>query len=225
MTQPSTPVHPRVERLFSEAEIAAVEAAVEAAEQRTAAEIVPWVVASSDPYAEVPWKGAIVGLLGALALCGLLWWLPEWTVVGPGLALGAPLAGAAGGYLGVRWLQPWRRWLAGSDVLDQRVRGRAAEAFLDAQVFATESRTGILIFISLFERRCLVLPDLGAAKLDEAFWTEAASRVAKGVRSGEAATALVEVIERFATLLSEAGLAIQHEDVNELPDRLRFEEP
>lgn len=226
MTRPPTPVHPRVERLFSADHVAAVEKAVEQAERRTSAEIVPWVVDASDGYAEATWKGAILGLLAALALCGLIWWLPEWTVVGPGLALGAPLAGAAAGFLAARWLPPLRRWLAGSELLERRVRARAVEAFLDAEVFSTERRTGILIFISLLERRCFVLPDRTvAAELDDSVWADLARRVGAGVRSGDPAAALVEVIERFATLLADAGLAVQREDVNELPDRMRFEEP
>ena len=39
--------------------------------------------------------------------------------------------------------------------------GRAAEAFVEERVFATEKRTGVLIFVALFEHRVVVLADEG----------------------------------------------------------------
>jgi len=219
-------IHPDVRRLFTEAQVAEVEAAVARAEKRTSAEIVPWVVAASDGYAEADWRGAMLGVLGALAVCAVAWWWPDWVVIEPRVALGAPLAGAAAGYLIARWVPAARRWLAGSQALDRRVRAEAIEAFVDAEVFATERRTGLLIFVSLLERRCLVLPDRGAAEaLDQAVWSEMARRVSEGVRGGAPAAALSDVIDHFGDLLATAGLAGEREGANELPDRLRFEEP
>lgn len=219
-------IHPDVRRLFSEAQIAGVERAVGRAEQKTSAEIVTWVVASSDHYAEAEWRGLAVGLLCALGTLAAMWWRPEWTVVGPWVALGAPLGGAAVGYLAGRWISVVRRWLVGSEILNARVRAKASEAFLDAEVFATSQRTGLLIFVSLFERLCVVLPDRVAAEtLDAAVWSDLAREVAEGVRSGAPAPALVRVIDRFGERLADAGLAVARDDVDELPDRLHFEEP
>lgn len=219
-------IHPDVRRLFPEAQVGEVERAVARAEQKTSAEIVTWVVASSDHYAEAEWRGLAVGLFCALGILAALWWRPEWTVVGPWLALGAPLGGAAVGYLVGRWIPFTRRWLVGSQTLEARVRARASEAFLDAEVFATSQRTGLLIFVSLFERLCVVLPDRVAAEtLDGAVWSEVAREVAAGVRSGAPAPALVRVIDGFGERLAEAGLAVARDDVDELPDRVRFEEP
>lgn len=219
-------IHPDVRRLFPEAQVEEVERAVAQAERKTSAEIVAWVVPSSDGYAEAEWRGVAVGLLSALGILAALWWRPEWTVVGPWMALGVPLGGAAVGYLVGRWIPVVRRWLVGSELVETRVRAKATEAFVDAEVFATSQRTGLLIFVSLFERLCVVLPDrVAAEKLDAAAWSELAGKVAEGVRSGAPAPALVEVIERFGEMLADAGLAVAGDDKDELPDRMRFEEP
>ena len=41
------------------------------------------------------------------------------------------------------------------------VRQYAKSLFLDRQLFATQKRTGILLLVSLFERRVVILPDKG----------------------------------------------------------------
>ena len=54
-----------------------------------------------------------------------------------------------------------KRLLAGRTLLRKRVSQRAAEAFIAEEVFDTRERTGILLFVSLFERHVLVVGDSG----------------------------------------------------------------
>lgn len=207
--------------------MAAVEEAIGRAERRTSAEIVAWVTPASCDYPEAPLRGALLGMIASLSLLALRWLVSaEWSAVGAAQALLPPLAGAAIGYAAGRWIAPLRRWLAGGARLEAAVRDAAESAFLEAEVFATRERSGLLIYLSLFEHRCLVLPDLGVReKVERREWDELARRVAVGVRDGRPAPALVEVIERFGTLLEERGLAVAAGDVDELPDTLRLEEP
>jgi putative membrane protein len=211
-------------RLFSQADFEAIQAAVREAEGRTSGEIVPYVVERSDVYENALWKGAALGaLLGPMAALALYRWGNVWGV-SPSLwmALPAPLGGAAGYLLAL--LHPVRRWLAGEPRLDARARRRAAVAFLDQEVFGTRHRTGILLFVSLFERRVVLLADSGIhQKVEEGAWEEITSRLAKGIRAARPAPALIAAIHACGELLERHGVEHDADDVDELSDELRLE--
>jgi putative membrane protein len=212
------------DRLFTPADRAAIEAAVAAAEGRTSGEIVPYVVERSDDYATSPWKGAALGaLLGPMAAFALYRWGSIWGVA-PELWIGlpAPLGGAIGYLLSL--LPPVRRALAGEPTLDARARRRAAAAFLDQEVFRTRHRTGILLFISLFERRVVLLADAGIHQsVQDGAWEEITRKLARGIRERRTGPALVEAIGACGELLANHGVARQADDQDELANALRLE--
>ena len=208
--------------LFSEQDLEAVRQAVAAAERETSGEIVPFVVDASDIYEGTLWKGAALGALGAAlvaavthALAGL------WG--GGALWIGLPAAaGGALGYLLTAFVPAVKRSLIGADVLERRVRRRAAVAFLEEEVFSTDDRTGILLFLSLLEHRVVVLGDAGInAKVGEDEWLAITDAIAAGIRDGRPGEALVEGIGACGRLLSRRGVEIQPDDRNELRDDLR----
>jgi putative membrane protein len=99
---------------------------------------------------------------------------------------------------------------------------RAAAAFLEAEVFATRDRTGVLIFLALFEHRVVVLADSGiAARVEPGAWKGISDRLAAGIREGRAAAALIEAIGACGRLLAERRVERRPDDVSELPDHLR----
>jgi putative membrane protein len=209
--------------LFSDADQEAVRSAVAEAEKRTSGEIVPYVVPASDIYLNALWKGvacgALAGPLIALALHRLwdLWGteLDLWLIV-------PAAAGAAAGFLLTTLVPPVKRWLAGDEMLELRTRQRAAMAFLDEEVFRTRERTGILLFLSLFERRVVVLADSGIhALVQPGQWDGIATAIAAGIRAGRPREALLEAIRSCGDLLERHGVARRADDVNELPDELR----
>ena len=209
--------------LFSDAEMSAVRAAVEEAEKRTSGEIVPYVVPASDAYLNALWKGATLGALAGPLLALALHRL--WDLWGTHLDLWltAPAAaGAAAGFLLTFFVPPVKRWLAGDEMLELRTRQRATMAFLDEEIFRTRERTGILLFLSLFEHRVVVLADSGIHKLVEpGQWDGLADGIAKGIRAGRAKEALLEAIRSCGDLLERHGVSRRTDDVNELPDELR----
>jgi putative membrane protein len=209
--------------LFSDAEMSAVRAAVEEAEKRTSGEIVPFVVPASDAYPNALWKGATLGALAGplLALACHRFWDLWGTRLD--LWITAPAAaGAAAGFLLAFFVPPVKRWLAGDEMLELRTRQRATMAFLDEEVFRTRERTGILLFLSIFEHRVVVLADSGIHQLVEpGQWDGLAAGIAKGIRAGKAGDALLEAIRTCGDLLERHGVARRADDVNELPDELR----
>ncbi|MCS7183184.1 MAG: hypothetical protein NZ869_08780 [Thermoanaerobaculum sp.] len=203
-----------------------VRQAVQTVERQTAAEVVPVVVARSGSYPQAVWRAATLGALTGSVLVTLLlrlvdvWGLPwEFWLLAP------PLVGAGIG-LSATHLSPFlSRLFLSDEELAVQVRERAEHAFLTEEVFATNQRVGMLIFVSLFERQVVVLGDRGiASRVPPSRWQQIANAVGQGIRQGRAVEALVEGIYQCAQLLVEAGLAVQPGDTNELADRLRLSE-
>lgn len=213
----------QLDDLFSDSAQARIREAVKEAEGRTSGEIVPYVVGASDTYAAALWLSALLGALLAPLVALLayerleIWGLP-WAVW-----MTTPvLAGAALGYLGAAAVGPWRRLLIGEETLERRTRRRAAVAFLEEEVFKTRDRTGVLIFLSLFEHRVVVMGDEGINRVvDEAAWRRMVDGIVAGIRAGRPAEALVEAIRECGELLERHQLAIRPDDTDELSDELR----
>ncbi len=212
------------DRLFSQADLDAIQTAVREAEGRTSGEIVPYVVGRSDPYQNALWKGAALGaILGPMVAFAIYRWSTLWGwPLEAWIILPAPVGGALGYLLAL--LDPVRRWMAGEHTLDGRARRRAAVAFLDQEVFRTRDRTGILLFVSLFERRVVLLADSGIhQKVGEGDWEAITGRLALGIREGRPGPALIEAIRACGELLERHGLERRADDTDELSDELRRE--
>ncbi len=210
--------------LFSEAELEAIRSATAAAERETSGEVVTYVVARSASYEASQWQAATLGALllpvaaAAVHLAGGHWGGSAWLWG----ALPAAL-GAAGGYLAMRYLAPLRRLLSAPEAIEEAVRRRAAQAFLEEEVFRTRDRTGILLFLSLFERRVVVLADSGInARVQPEEWEELSDGLAAGVRAGRPGQALVEAIDQCGDLLRQRGVAARGDDEDELRNELRL---
>lgn len=201
--------------------------AVAAAELQTSGEIVPYLVSRSDSYAETYWKGAVGGALALSAVHLLLTWLYagwglEWLFTFWSVFISVLLGGVLG--VGVVALaKPLRRWLIGENTLARRTHRRAKEAFLEEEVFDTVERTGILLFVSLFEHRIVVLGDAGiSAKVEQDEWDGLVDLMRADIGDGRLADGFVGAIERCGELLQRRGVKRREDDVDELPDDLRF---
>ena len=212
---------------FTEDELERIRRAVAEAEGRTSGEIVPYLVPQSGRYSVAVWRGASMAAVGALLVALLVFqfysgWGLGWLHTGWGVALVALIAGTLGALLAA-YVPPLKRLIAGSDRLVRRVHYRAMRAFVEEEVFNTRDRTGILLFISLFEHRIEVLGDTGINQHvtpDE--WTDVVLRIREGIKSGHLADGLVEAIEMCGRLLERGGVDIKPDDENELPDRIRI---
>jgi len=212
--------------IFTPEAQAEIRSAVDRAEEGTAGEIVPFVVAASDSYEGALWKGAAFGaLVLSLAAAGVWMYREPWGLPISLWLIGPPLVGAALGYLLAGAVPSLRRALIGPEVIGRRVQRRAGVAFLDEEVFRTRDRTGILLFLSLFERQVVVLGDEGInQKVDEEEWQGIVSRLIAGIKADHSVAALVGAINECGELLRRRGVEIRSDDTNELSDELRSRE-
>jgi putative membrane protein len=210
--------------MFSEAEQEKIAASVREAEKVTSGEIVPYVVGQSDHYESAEWRaGALGGLLAFVGMTFLRYATGDWARFDPLMIAAATLLAGGAAMLAVRFLPGLKRLFAGSHLMARRVEQRAAEAFISEEVFATPKRTGILIFLSMMERRVLVLGDSGIHnKVRQDDWHDVISLVVEAIRTGKPADGLVEAIRRCGLLLAGQGVGRESGDRDELPDNLRI---
>ena len=209
---------------FSEHELEAVRAATEAAETQTGGELVCVIVERSDLYEASSWKAATFGALAGVV--GSAFWLtfraPWGAPLAPWILL-LPIVGAAVALLAII-LFPWlQRALTPHRILERRVDRRASQAFLEEEIFATRERTGVLLFLSLFEHQIRILRDRGVEeRIPASAWDEIALKLAKGMRAGQPGSALVRAIEDSGQLLAQHGVERRADDTNELSDAPRL---
>lgn len=212
---------------FTDADLERVRLAVTEAERQTSGEIVPYVVPQSDTYDVAVWRGAAGAALLALAVAFIVMqlhdgWGMAWLYAGWGPTVLALVAGTLGAVLAA-YVPALKRWLTGSDRLDQTVHRRAMQAFVEEEVFKTRDRTGILLFVSLLEHRIEVLGDEGINRyVQPDQWADVVLRIRQGIREGKPTEGLVEAIDLCGCLLDECGVQIQPDDTDELPNDLRF---
>ncbi len=84
-----------IRRLFSADDLQRIRASVDAAEGRTAGEIVPYVVGASDVYESAVWKGATLGALLAALIAALVQTFGEFWDLAPLLWIALPTAPAS----------------------------------------------------------------------------------------------------------------------------------
>lgn len=116
-------------------------------------------------------------------------------------------------------VSPLLRWLAREKALTRSVADAARVAFFDLGISRTRGRTGVLVFVSTFEQRAVVLCDIG---VDEAAlgpeWRERCAALTQAVKRGDLA-GFERTLESLGPTLASA-LPRQHDDVNELPDEV-----
>lgn len=192
-----------------------VRAAIREAERRTVGEIVPVVVARSDPHPACAWRAGV-----AAAAAGSVLLLRQLPWDHPALLLLAQAALGTAGFLLARALPDLARLFLFETRASAVAEEQAAQEFFRHGLFRTEGRTGVLLFVSLFERRVVVLADEGiATRVDESVWEQVDDLVLDGIVAGDLPGGLRAALQRCGEILAEHA-PLTTGDRNELPDRL-----
>jgi putative membrane protein len=204
-----------VKRVLGEEAARAVHAALIEAEKHTLGEIVPVVVERSDRHPGAEWLSALVMLLVGTGLLAvhLPWHAPHWLLV-------CQIALAAVGYGLARALPDWKRWFVSEARATELAAEQAIQEFQALDLHATADGTGVLIFVSLLERRVIVLGDSAIhAKVGNERWVATKNAVLAGVQRGALDAGLIEGIRVCGAVLSE-HFPWRAGDRNEVPDRM-----
>ncbi|HLP15008.1 MAG TPA: hypothetical protein VK470_02050 [Bacteroidota bacterium] len=214
------------EQFFPPAEKNRLESAIREAESKTSGEIVPYVVARSDAYPEGAWRaGAFAALLVMFGFSVLELSSSAWLTFGIARAGMYAAAGFLAGAAAARFIPLLTLLLVPQQTIDLRVHDRARLAFLSEKIFSTRERTGILIFLSLLERRVVVLSDEGInAKVKQESWDAIVKMIVDGIKAKQPSEGLLKAINACGSLLESEKISKRIDDTNELSDTIRIHE-
>lgn len=201
-------------KLLTEEDKRAIEEAVHQAEARTSGEIVFVTADASAHYHYSTIQGALIGMAAATAIYLAL--PVSHTITG---VLWTELISFAILYALLPYL-PYRRWLIPAREMDARVHEAAFMQFYSSGLYRTQESNGVEIYLSLFERRVVVIGDRGIhEKMGNPHWDEVRDKIVRGIRDGKAREGICAAIECCATALV---LHFPHrpDDINELPDQI-----
>lgn len=99
---------------------------------------------------------------------------------------------------------------------ESAVSARAVRHFSESGIYCTENHSGILIFISYFERQVRILADRGISeKISADLWNIISDELSENLCRGNAKEAFVQAIEKCGQLLQD-NFPVQAEKKNEL---------
>jgi putative membrane protein len=213
---------------FSDQDLQRIKTAVKDAEDKISGEIVPVIVEKSGFYTIAAYKGSMIAAAVAFSIIivldryvfdasNTLFYDPVFIFI---VVL---LAGVLGSFIPSAFT-PLLRKLVTQRHLDHATRQRAENAFLEEEIFNTRFRTGIMIFISLFEREVIVMADKGISKVvEQKVWDKLVVDLVSAIRAGHIVDGLEGAIRRCGEVLLEKGFHKTDDDTNELRDDLRID--
>lgn len=105
------------------------------------------------------------------------------------------------------------------------VLNRAAHLFSTLQMHKTKLRNGVLIYLSVHDRKLAILGDAGINKVvPEGFWEAIKDTIIEHFLQGDFAGGLIEGILRTGEQLKKY-FPHQKDDINELKDDISYGEP
>jgi putative membrane protein len=199
---------------LSQAEQQRVEAAVAAAEQRTAAEFAVVIARAADGYAAFSTLGAAAVALIAGGAALLV--RPE-IGAAPLFAIVAGLFVALGLILHLRPIAPR---LAPANIKEAHAKRLALVQFATHVQGRTDGRVGVLLFVSRAEHYVEILVERAISDVVPASaWQAIVDRVTTQLRAGRTEAALTGALDEAASLLA-PHFPRRPGDRNELPDRI-----
>ncbi len=214
-----------LQKRFSAEDLERIKAAVHKAEEKISGEIVPVFVEKSGFYSIANYRAAVV--TGALVFLLVIFfdrYMPALAIYDPLLIFLSVVMFGLLGALVCNYLDFVRKIFIPQQHLDRATRQRAETAFLQEEVFNTRHRTGIMIFISFFEREVMVIADRGISKVvEQKEWDNIVKGIIQNIRIGKVVEGIEAAILRCGEILLEKGFLKTADDVNELKDDLRIE--
>lgn len=196
-----------------------IKEAIRLAEMKTSAEIVPMIVWSSSPIFHIwPLLFLLFSLISAIVFpllpLDVFFPVQPWGLVALNLILVVGLSLVCSRLAGIQnFLTP--DWFE-----KEQVHQRALLEFYQAQMDQTLAKTGVLLFVSIRERRAVVLADSAiSAKVPEGTWSEIIASLTQQAKKTTLTDGIVNAVKLTGEKLRPM-FPRSPTDTNELPDRL-----
>ncbi|WP_413582140.1 TPM domain-containing protein [Bdellovibrio sp. HCB288] len=191
-----------INKYLSDKEIAQISETIHVVEEHTDGEIVPVIVKSSSSVGHIPMTLTLLLLLilviAELPFADLLWTTP-WVYVWPFLVVAVYYLSFA--LARIHFIQ--KIFVPEKDELSQ-VHQRAQLEFYLNKINRTQKGTGILIFVSVMERKAVILADEGInSKLPPETWNNVLAKFSEQLHSGNWAEGFTVAIEACGKHLHE----------------------
>ena len=189
-------------------------------EKRTQIQIVLSLIRRSDSYDELPWKAFALGAsVAGLLLLVLDWRLYNWySPVTTLIAVLGILGCGALPALATVICPRFAKCFLSVHRAEVEVQQYAKSLFLDRELFATQKRTGILVLISLFERRIVILPDKGLDdRLKQADVQNMIAAMTPLLKRKQISRAFDVALDELSRIMAATGPSVGE---NELPNQI-----
>lgn len=204
---------------LSSAEQEAVRQTVQAVEKTTSGEIAPMVVSASHEYPAAAIVGGLTlavvpALMMTMTVDYFLWtdWNSLWIFL-----LMAALFFPVSSFLIERSLR-MKRWFVSESQMALEVQRGAFLSFYQENLHQTREENGVLLYISVFERKAWILGDRGVnGKIAASGWQPLVDNLTQGIRQRKRGEAICHAIEEIGNLLRE-HFPVKVQDANELED-------
>lgn len=111
------------------------------------------------------------------------------------------------------------RFIVGRQAMAESVRRRALRHFVESAAYDTVDRTGVLLFISVLERRVELIADKGInARVAPDTWDRIVSSLVRGIGEKRTAEAIETAVGEIGVILAE-HVPPRPDDENELSNR------
>jgi putative membrane protein len=199
---------------LSEQDNKTIEAAINKAEAGTSGEIVFVVTPTSSHYHHANLQGALIGM----AIVTAIFMMIPFTHTPTNLLWMEFVSFAV--FSTILPYCPWRRLIVSKREMNARVQEAAFMQFYSSGLYKTRESNGVEIYLSLFERKVVVIGDRGIHdKMGNEQWDRVRDLIIQGIQKGDACSGICAAIESCGKALAE-HFPPRPDDINELPDQV-----
>jgi len=205
----------KTDTFFTEREKDKIEQCIRDVEKTTSGELVVLVTPQSSRYLDVKQEISLF-LAAFFAFCASFMFFSSvlWIFIALTIAL----------YIPFRFIVFLMPSAAAPFIMGRRKEyecgKKALQAFYQHGLYNTKDKIGILIMMSVLEKRVHILADKGIyAKLSEKALKEYANKITRGIKKDRPDDAICDVITEMGSVLKK-NFPVKKNDTNELPDRV-----
>lgn len=205
------------EQFLTKEEQDKITSTVQLAEKQTSGEIVPMIASKSHTYPSATIVGAVIlsiptAILFTSPLANLINIPPAnmWVFLCLGLLL-FPIFLSS-----INKSSVLQSLFVSKSQIEEEVKKAAINAFHTEQLYKTRDDNGILLYISVFEKKVWILGDSGInSKIEQSEWNQIIADLTRGIKDGSQCKAICEAVEEVGIILK-SHFPIKEDDTNEL---------